>query len=211
MFIIPIAVIIIFRIVSSYKPIIFTSESFSKHRSNSYHPECPERVQNCISKLKHRDDIILKIPSAETSPGVYQTTMQLIRRAHGSNYMNFIYNLCRQNIPYVDPWDEDTYLSKDSFHQCILAQSAWIDGVNCVVNDKKTAFALVRPPGHHACTNKSMGFCIFNFAVVAGLYGLDYIGLDRVAILDFDVYYLFCMSYCSYITSIHFRFITVMV
>ena len=51
------------------------------------------------------------------------------------------------------------------------------------------AYALTRPPGHHACTNKGMGFCVFNFAVGAALYALDYIGLRRVAILDFDVHY----------------------
>lgn len=54
---------------------------------------------------------------------------------------------------------------------------------------RRMTFALTRPPGHHACTAKGMGFCIFNFAVGAALYALDYSSVQRVAILDFDVHY----------------------
>lgn len=89
----------------------------------------------------------------------------------------------------LSPWDEDTFISKTTFDICILAQNAWIDAVDQVVQHKTMAFALTRPPGHHALRADSMGFCIFNFAVGAAHYALDYLNIQRVGIIDFDAHY----------------------
>ena len=64
-----------------------------------------------------------------------------------------------------------------------------MDAVDEAVLQRNLAFALTRPPGHHARYDQSMGFCIFNFAVGAAKYALDKYKLSRVAILDFDVHY----------------------
>lgn len=71
----------------------------------------------------------------------------------------------------------------------VLAQCAWMDAVDEVLRHETTAFALSRPPGHHAVRSQSMGFCVFNFAVGAAKYAIDKYGLSRVGILDFDVHY----------------------
>ena len=71
----------------------------------------------------------------------------------------------------------------------LLAVNAWLEGVDVVLNEKKSAFAMARPPGHHATRNYGMGFCIFSNAAIAAHYALQQPGVDRVAILDWDVHH----------------------
>ncbi len=174
-------------LTSSSKPLVISSKRFLDHHSKGYHPESPDRISSCLEQISRLTSVDIKAPSAETHAHSHNFALELIRRAHDPKYVQRVEILCRKNVTMVDPWDEDTYLSPETFKQTILAQSAWIDGVNAVVNDRRTSFALTRPPGHHACTARSMGFCIFNFAVGAALYALDHLKLERIAILDFDV------------------------
>lgn len=90
---------------------------------------------------------------------------------------------------YLSPWDPDTYISSGTYHQCIQAQSAWLDGLSSVLENKNPAFAITRPPGHHALKGRSMGFCIFNFAVATAVHALSQPDVNRVAMLDFDVHF----------------------
>ena len=84
-------------------------------------------------------------------------------------------------------FDYDTYVNPKTYEMCVIAQSAWIDAFNTLRETGKPAFALTRPPGHHACPDRAMGFCIFNFAAVTAKHAIDE-GL-RVAILDWDVHH----------------------
>jgi len=84
-------------------------------------------------------------------------------------------------------YDYDTYISPKTYETCVIAQSAWLDAFRSLRETGKPAFALTRPPGHHATPDKAMGFCIFNFASVTARYAAD-LGL-RVAILDWDVHH----------------------
>lgn len=175
--------------VYSMRPLVVTSDRFLRHKPTGYHPECPDRVANCISTIEKMDSCEIRKPSAELSPACESFVLEVIRRGHHPAYVNHIHKLSTKGAPFISPWDQDTYLSPDTFDQCVLAQSAWIDCVNAVVNDRRTAFALTRPPGHHAGTKNGMGFCLFNFAVGAALYATNYLQLERVAILDFDVHF----------------------
>jgi acetoin utilization deacetylase AcuC-like enzyme len=71
----------------------------------------------------------------------------------------------------------------------LLAVNAWLEGVDVVLQEQKSAFAIARPPGHHATRNYGMGFCIFSNAAIAAHYALQQPGIDRVAILDWDVHH----------------------
>ena len=117
--------------------VITTSEKFLNHKPSGYHPECPDRITSCLSVLKSMSDVCtIRKPSAELSSDNYYFARDIIRRVHDKSYMNLVFTMCQRGAPYLTPYDQDTYVSSDTWDQCILAQSAWIDSVNIVVNDK---------------------------------------------------------------------------
>jgi acetoin utilization deacetylase AcuC-like enzyme len=86
--------------------------------------------------------------------------------------------------------DADTYTTAGSYEAALLAAGAAVQAVEAVVGGRATnAFALVRPPGHHATPYRPMGFCLFNNIAIAARHALDMLGLDRVAIVDYDVHH----------------------
>lgn len=86
--------------------------------------------------------------------------------------------------------DADTYLSSGSFDAAMRGVGAMSKAVDMVLSGEvRNAFAAVRPPGHHAETEKPMGFCLFGNIAIAAKYALDVHGLNRVAIVDFDVHH----------------------
>jgi acetoin utilization deacetylase AcuC-like enzyme len=85
--------------------------------------------------------------------------------------------------------DPDTTLSPESYAVACLAVNAWLDGVDAVLGTQQPAFVLARPPGHHALPDQGMGFCLFANAAIAALYALAQTGIQRVAILDWDVHH----------------------
>ena len=86
--------------------------------------------------------------------------------------------------------DADTVLSPGSAEAALRAAGAVVAAVDAVLRGQTTrAFCAVRPPGHHATANVAMGFCLFNNIAVGGLHALAAHGLERVAIVDFDVHH----------------------
>lgn len=86
--------------------------------------------------------------------------------------------------------DADTAMSADSAEAALRACGAGIAAVDAIMNDDcKRAFGAVRPPGHHACADIAMGFCLFNSIAISAAYALERYGLERVAIADFDVHH----------------------
>lgn len=87
-------------------------------------------------------------------------------------------------------FDSDTYVTADSWDAACLAAGAAVGAVDAVLGGRmRNAFALVRPPGHHATPGRAMGFCLINNVAVAARYALDQFGLERVAIVDYDVHH----------------------
>ena len=95
--------------------------------------------------------------------------------------------------PMKGVWGEiesDTPLSRRSFEAAIFAAGGAMNAVQSVMNGEvRNAYALLRPPGHHALSNRAMGFCIFNNAVIAAHYARSVYGLDRIMIVDWDVHH----------------------
>lgn len=95
--------------------------------------------------------------------------------------------------PAKGDWGEaefDTPLSAGSFEAALYAAGGAIEAVDAVMRgDVANAYALLRPPGHHAMRNRAMGFCIFNNAVVAAHYARRVFGLERILIVDWDVHH----------------------
>ena len=84
--------------------------------------------------------------------------------------------------------DADTFTSPESYEIALLAAGAAVQAAEHVLDRRESAFALVRPPGHHAERDRAMGFCLFNNIAVAAAHALSR-GLDRVAVVDIDVHH----------------------
>ncbi|HEY6542349.1 MAG TPA: class II histone deacetylase [Ktedonobacteraceae bacterium] len=95
--------------------------------------------------------------------------------------------------PMQGAWGEvesDTPLSSGSFDAAVYAAGGAMNGVQAIMQgDVRNAYALLRPPGHHAMSNRAMGFCIFNNAVIAAHNARQAFGLERVMIVDWDVHH----------------------
>lgn len=95
--------------------------------------------------------------------------------------------------PMKGPWGEaelDTPLSHASFEAALYAAGGAMNAISAVMNGEvRNAYALLRPPGHHAMKNRAMGFCIFANAVIAAYYARKVYGLERVMIVDWDVHH----------------------
>ena len=186
-----------------FRPVVITSDAFKQHRvANGFHPESPDRiaaVQAMIARLEAEQKIEVRKPTAESDKEEESIAMQSIRLAHSDDYIRKVYALSRGGARLLDPFDDDTYLNTFSFQQCVLAQSAWINAAEHCKRTGGVAFALTRPPGHHAGRETSSGFCIFNFAAATAKYALKNKLADRVAIFDFDVH--FGQGTCDIISS----------
>ena len=125
-------------------------------------------------------------------------THAMIERAHDSTYVDFVFNAVPQSGQRVievnevvsdDDGGEVTTLSPASGDALLRAAGAVTAAVDAVLaGAARNAFCLTRPPGHHALTNKAMGFCVFNHVAIAARHALAH-GCRRVAIADFDVHH----------------------
>lgn len=173
-----------------HRPYILSSSEFSLHRSSSFHPECPERIDVCLPAMEilaKADQI--KFAEISLNSQARNLALTVIEKTHSNQYVDLVRKNCEMGLNRISPWDEDTYINKFTFNQTILAQYAWIKGVDHVMERKTMSFSLTRPPGHHASYEESHGFCVFNFAVGAALYAIEHHHVERVGILDFDVHY----------------------
>jgi acetoin utilization deacetylase AcuC-like enzyme len=111
-----------------------------------------------------------------------------LARAHSIEYVRAVYELApSEGTVHLDP---DTAMNPHSLDAALRAAGAAVLATDLVIGGKvDSAFCAVRPPGHHACRARPMGFCIFNNVAVAALHALEAHGLERVAIVDFDVHH----------------------
>jgi acetoin utilization deacetylase AcuC-like enzyme len=112
---------------------------------------------------------------------------------HTHEYIAGVRALAEGRGPKKSTWGEiefDTPLSSGSFETALYATGGAMKAVDAVIEGKvRSAYALLRPPGHHAMSNRAMGFCIFNNAVIAAYYARKVYGIERVMIVDWDVHH----------------------
>ncbi|MBD2773443.1 histone deacetylase [Iningainema tapete] len=165
-------------------PVIYSDE-FLDHKTGYLHPEKPERLTAIVTALKEApfaSDIEWRVPT----PPQEQTLMPLLEKIHTQRYIYKIQQIALSGGGYLDG---DTLVSPRSYDVALLAVSAWLDGVDTVIATSNPAFVLARPPGHHAESTVGMGFCLFSNAAIAAFYALKQPGVNRVAILDWDVHH----------------------
>jgi acetoin utilization deacetylase AcuC-like enzyme len=154
-----------------------------KHEMGSSHPERPARLEAIEDQL-----IASGVgPHLRRFEAPLATDEQLAR-VHPMDYVRAIRDAApSEGTVHLDP---DTAMNRWSLQAALRAAGAAIHAVDLVLQNKvKTAFCAVRPPGHHACRARPMGFCIFNNVAVAARHAVHAHGLERVAIIDFDVHH----------------------
>jgi acetoin utilization deacetylase AcuC-like enzyme len=116
-----------------------------------------------------------------------RATHEQIARAHDSRLIRGIEAACKEAPAIIDY--APTYITPTSYNDALLAAGGVVSCAQAVVNgDARNAFAIVRPPGHHAEPSRAMGFCIFNNIAVAARDALAN-GLERVMLLDYDAHH----------------------
>jgi acetoin utilization deacetylase AcuC-like enzyme len=153
------------------------------HDMGRHHPECPERLQAIQDQLIASG--LLGLLSEHEAPAASRE--QLIR-VHDAAYVDEIAAIApATGTIHVDP---DTAMNPHSYRAALHAAGAAILGIDLVLQGQAAnAFCCVRPPGHHAEQARAMGFCFFNNVAIGAAHALEHHGLDRVAIVDFDVHH----------------------
>jgi acetoin utilization deacetylase AcuC-like enzyme len=160
-----------------------THPSYLLHDMGSWHPESPERLRAIDDRLHaaHLFDFLahLEAPRVERS--------QLLR-VHDAAYVDFVEAASPSaGLHALDP---DTSMNPYTLDAAFHAAGGAVMAVDRVMRGEvNNAFVACRPPGHHATRNQAMGFCIFNNVAVAVAHALEQHGLERVAIVDFDVHH----------------------
>ena len=154
-----------------------------RHEMGAHHPERPQRISAIEDQL-----IAAGLDSALTRFEAPLATDEELARAHPLEYVQAIRRAApRAGTVHLDP---DTAMNPHTLNAALRAAGAAVMGVDLVLSGKfSSSFAAVRPPGHHACRARPMGFCIFNNVAVAARHALHQHGLERVAIIDFDVHH----------------------
>lgn len=165
-------------------PILY-SDRFLEHLTGPYHPEKPERltaIKQAIEAMPWGEQLQWVSPTSVAQ----RDPLGWINRIHTPDYVQQVHSLATAGGSYLDP---DTVVSPHSYEVALLAVNAWLDGVDQVLAHQSPAFVLARPPGHHAVPETGMGFCLFSNAAIAAQYALTQPGIERVAILDWDVHH----------------------
>ncbi|MCS7050276.1 MAG: histone deacetylase [Thermomicrobium sp.] len=161
--------------------VVVTSRYFLEHDTGD-HPERPARLEAILRFLERtgrlEDRWIVEPDPAD------EATIALV---HDWQYIEELRAFAARGGGWLDA---DTVVTARSYDVARLAVGAAVGGVDLVMRgEAPRAFALVRPPGHHAEPDRGMGFCLFNNVAVAAAYALERYGLQRVAIIDWDVHH----------------------
>jgi acetoin utilization deacetylase AcuC-like enzyme len=170
----------------------FTHRDFHLHEMGAGHPECPERLDAINDRL-----ISSGLGDVLSRCDVPLASLTDVELAHGRMYIASLQGLGQRLVQEVQaggpshlPIDPDTSINQHTWQAALRAAGAALAATDAVMAGELTnAFCAVRPPGHHACRDKAMGFCFFNNIAIAAKRALDHHGLQRVAVVDFDVHH----------------------
>jgi acetoin utilization deacetylase AcuC-like enzyme len=158
--------------------LLICSPRFEEHTTPPGHPERPERARVFAEVAARWQE--KGLPVVEARPA----TREELARVHDVAYVDGIAATAGRAV-MLDP---DTFTSPESYEIALLAAGAAVQAMEHALDSRETAFALVRPPGHHAEQTRAMGFCLFNNIAIAAAAAIAR-GLSRVAIVDIDVHH----------------------
>ncbi len=162
---------------------LITHPACLEHDTGDWHPECADRLRYVLRALEGEEFLPLIRESAPLA------TEEQLRRVHPERYVTDL--LAIQPAPGERvPLDGDTIMSHGSREAALRSAGGAIMAVDAVMEGwARRAFVATRPPGHHAETNRPMGFCLFANAAIAARHAQARWGLTKVAVVDFDVHH----------------------
>ena len=161
--------------------LLFTHPACLDHDPGAGHPECPDRLRAVLQALDH--DRFAALDRVEAP----RATRAQLARVHAQAQIDAVFAAVPESGTHY--LDADTGLSPGSLDAALRAAGALVAAVDAVLDGRsERAFCAVRPPGHHATRDTAMGFCLFNNVAVGAAQALAW-GLQRVAIVDFDVHH----------------------
>ena len=170
----------------------FTHRDFWKHDMGGGHPECPGRLDAIEDRL-----LLTGVGDALDRREAPAASADDLELAHGRMHVAAMRGL-RDSVleqmnaggsPHIHV-DPDTAVNAHTWDAALHAAGAALAATDAVIaGEIENAFCAVRPPGHHACHDRAMGFCFFNNVALAARYALERHGLQRVAVVDFDVHH----------------------
>lgn len=152
-------------------PFVLYDPLFQRHLTGPDHPECPQRLASVVAAVGY------------TQRPCRKAEVEDLQRVHTPGHVARV-------LAQRGKWGsagEETPLSPDSVDAALLAAGAAIEGVERVLRGERGIVAA-RPPGHHALPDTGMGFCVFNNVAVAAAFAKT-LGVERIAILDWDVHH----------------------
>lgn len=170
----------------------FSHPDCMRHEMGAGHPECPQRLSAIEDRL-----LITGLDMALSRREPAPAALADIELAHGRMHVAALRGLddvLREDMaaggPAYTHLDADTAINVHTWQAALRSAGAAIEATDAVLaGELENAFCAVRPPGHHACRDKAMGFCFFNNVAIAAKYAVERHGLKRVAIVDFDVHH----------------------
>ena len=154
---------------------------YLKHETG-YHPENAQRLEAIMAHLEETG-LIEQLTAIKPRPA----TVEELTYVHQTSYVSRIQDAASRGGGWLDG---DTVMSPDSYDAALYAAGGAIEATDAVISGRlNNAFALVRPPGHHATAMAAMGFCLFNNIAIAAQHALKKHKMEKVAIIDFDVHH----------------------
>ena len=158
-------------------------DRFLEHDTGPSHPERSQRLEAIVRRLRDGElwDRLVHLPFESADMG-------WVHRIHDPAYVDRLRDACARRLPFIDVVDSG--ICCHSFDVAQLAVGGALGAVDAVMSNRvRNAFCAVRPPGHHAERDRSMGFCLFNNIAISAQYLREQYKLDRVAVVDFDVHH----------------------
>lgn len=164
------------------KTAVLVDDLFLEHIPDFQHVESPDRLKIIYEQLRR--------PGQEgrfVRPDFMPASLEDLGRVHTAGHVARVASTAGKVFDSLDP---DTQTSRRSYEAACLAAGAVIKGVEILAaGEVDNAFALVRPPGHHAEADRAMGFCLFNNAAVGAAHALEVMGMERVLLVDWDLHH----------------------
>ncbi len=163
---------------------------YAKHNTGN-HPECADRVLKTIDRLEENNMYGEDSDSHYLEIQPYMATVEQITKIHSRNLVDSVKKMSRTlkgkgSITHIDG---DTLVSEYTYDASLMAVGGNFAAIESIMSNQiERGFVLCRPPGHHANNRKASGFCVFNNIALDVNYLLNEKGLDKVAIVDFDVH-----------------------